>query len=425
MLKMFNKIKNIFGKNNKRLKSVLASVLLVVGCTGTSLANPKSVNSSTDKRTEKNKDLVNTYDVMQIVNMVNESKKEVGETLALIVASIFGRKGYNKVAPKVSDYMVRRALDKIDVYKASDEEIRATLDKIRNVDKVSDKVLDVAGSIIEKYLKIAKRKKIVNDDKNTKLSKLQLSADEWFTKLGGTQKDIDKYKESDLSKISEKGKEGIEKDVERSNIVPGDINYNQKIALIDEILKKFEIEEFQGYTQGYNFLASIAVRKFTEGDKQMQEGEQFSKEKKAKIYYVYKTIVQTMVNYSIGKNGINYGNHCQTLNSLYDRMLLSFCKRNNVNGIDKCLFLDTNRSGIVYPIMVLNHLKLESQIFLWDSIISEIKDEKFDPNVALEKIFDVWFARALQVQKEYISSYLYECPGGVLGLQCFTAKNPI
>ena len=110
ILKMFNKIKSIFEKNNKRLKSVLASVLLGVGCTGTSLANPKSVNSSTEKRTEKNKDLVNTYNVMQIVNMVNNNKKEVGETLALIITSIFG---YKKVAPKVSDYMVRRALDKI------------------------------------------------------------------------------------------------------------------------------------------------------------------------------------------------------------------------------------------------------------------------------------------------------------------------
>ena len=441
---MFNKIKSIFEKNNKRLKSVLASVLLGVGCTGTSLANPKSVNSSTEKRTEKNKDLVNTYNVMQIVNMVNNNKKEVGETLALIITSIFG---YKKVAPKVSDYMVRRALD-----------------KIQDVKGVSDEVLNIADNIIKKYLKISKRKKIIDDAKKDKetafneatkkgvnfndkesegykkfilsaklvdktkeqaLSKLQLSADEWFTKLGGTQKDIDKYKEPDLSKISEKVKESIEKDVRRSNIVPGDINYNQKIALIDEILKKFEIEEFQGYMQGYNFLASIAVRKFTEGDKQMQEGEQFSKEKKAKIYYVFKKIVQTMVNYSIGKNGINCGNHCQTLNSLYDRMLLSFCKRNNVNEIDKCLFLDTDCSSVVWQIMVLNHLKPESQIFLWDSIISEIKDEKFDPNVALEKIFDVWFARALQIQKEYISSDLYKSPGGILGLQAFMKNDSI
>ncbi len=446
ILKMFNKMKSIFGKNSKRLKSVLASVLLSVGCTGTSLANPKSVNSSTEKQTEKNRDLVNTYDVMQIVNMVNNNKKEVGETLVLIITSIFG---YKKVESVVSDYMVRRALD-----------------KIQDVKGVSDEVLNIADNIIKKYLKIGKRKKIVNNAKKDKqevfnkanrkglnfdktesesykkfilsaklvdktkeraLSKLQLSADEWFTKLGGTKKDIDidKYKEPDLSKISEKVKESIEKDVPRSSIWENDTNYNQKIALIDEILKKFEIEEFQGYTQGYNFFASVVVRKFTEGDKQMQKWEQFSKEKKAKIYYVFKTIVQTVVNYSIGKNGINYGNQCQTLNSLYDRMLLSFCKRNNVNEVNKDLFLGSGCEGVVWPIMVLDYLKPESQIFLWDSIISEIKDEKFDPNVALEKIFDVWFARALQVQEEYISSGLYKHPGGILGLHAFMKNDSI
>ena len=420
---MFNKVKSIFGKNSKRLKSVLASVLLSVGCAGTSLANPKSVSLSTEKQIEKNRNLVNTYDVMQIVDMMNNNKKEVGGTLALIIASIFG---YKKVAPKVSDYMVRRALD-----------------KIQDVNGVSDEVLNIANSIIEKYLKIGKRKEIINNAKESKftnetkekeLSKLQLSADEWFTRLGGTQKDIDGYREPDLSKISEMSEEAkkqikndfkvIEGDVPRSNIWKNDTNYNQKIALLDEILKKFEIEEFQGYTQGYNFIALVVIRKFTENDKKMGEGEQFSKEKKAKIYYVFKKIVQTMVNYSIGKNGIDDNNWSQILKRLYDRMLLSFCKGNSVNEIDKCLFLSEFRGGVVCPAICLLFLTSESQIFLWDSIISEVKDGKFDPNLALEKLFDVWFARALQLQEDFYNDKNLD-DKGIIGLFNFMKNNPI
>ena len=410
---MFNKVKSIFGKNSKRLKSVLASVLLSVGCTRTSFAKPKSVNLNTKNQTERNKDSVNIYDVTQIVDMMNNNKKEVGGTLALIIASIFG---YKKVAPKVSDYMVRRALD-----------------KIQDVNGVSDEVLNIANSIIEKYLKIGKRKEIINNAKESKftnetkekeLSKLQLSADEWFTRLGGTQKDIDGYREPDLNKISKKAKEQIEKDVPRSDIVPGDINYNQKVALIDEILKKFEIEEFPNYTQGYNCIAAVVIKKFTENDKKMGEGEQFSKEKKAKIYYVYKTIVQTVVNYSIGKNGIDDNNWSQILKRLYDRMLLSFCKRNSVNEIDKCLFLSEFRDGVVCPAICLLFLTSESQIFLWDSIISEVKDGKFDPNLALEKLFDVWFARALQLQEDFYNDKNLD-DKGIIGLFNFMKNNPI
>ena len=439
---MFNKVKSIFGKNSKRLKSVLTSFLLGVGCTGTSLANPKSVSLSTEKRTANSENLVNTYDVMQIVNMVNNNKKEVGGTLALIIASIFG---YKKVAPKVSDYMVRRALD-----------------KIQDVNGVSDEVLNIANNIIEKYLKIAKRKKIVNDaikgkqkvfneasekgvnfnDKESEgykkfifsaqlvnktkeqaLSKLQLSADEWFTKLGGTQKDIDGYKKPDLGKISKDVKEQIEKDVSRSNILKNDTNYNQKIALLDEILKKFEIEEFQGYTQGYNFIAALVIMKFTEGDEEMQKGEDFSKEKKAKIYYVYKTIVQTVVNCSVGKNGITSENWDQKLVRLYERMLLSFCKRNNVNEIVKSVLSD-NFVGVIIPVICSRRLKPESQIFLWDSIISEVKDGNFDPNLAVEKIFDVWFAHALVSHKDFrnVSSLKHL---GALGIDQFMGRDPI
>lgn len=422
---MFNKVKSIFGKNSKRLKSVLASVLLSVGCTGTSFAKPKSVNLNTKNQTERNKDSVNIYDVTQIVDMMNNNKKEVGGTLALIIASIFG---YKKVAPKVSDYMVRRALD-----------------KIQDVNGVSDEVLNIANSIIEKYLKIGERKKITDnanenkekvlaETKKQKLSKLQLSADEWFKRLGGTQKDIDGYREPDLSKISEMSEEAkkqikndfkvIEGDVPRSNIWKNDTNYNQKIALLDEILKKFEVEEFQGYMQGYNFIASVVIKKFTENDKKMGEGEQFSKEKKAKIYYVFKKIVQTMVNYSIGKNGIDDNNWSQILKRLYDRMLLSFCKGNSVNEIDKCLFLSEFRDGVVCPAICLLFLTSESQIFLWDSIISEVKDGKFDPNLALEKLFDVWFARALQLQEDFYNDKNLD-DKGIIGLFNFMKNNPI
>lgn len=455
ILEMFNKIKNIFEKNNKRLKSVLASVLLGVGCTGVSFAKPRSISSSTEKQEiGGNKDSVNTYDVMQIVNMMNDNKKEVGESLALFIASIFG---YKKFEPMVRAYRVRKF-----IATASDEEIKAALDKIRNVDKVSNKVLNIADNIIEKYLKIAKRKKIVNDatkdkqiafnkanekrvdfdkkdDKNTKeffsyiesvskkkeqaLSKLQLSADEWFTKLGGTKKDIDGYKEPDLGKINKKVEEQIEKDIPRTFVDEFRVtNYDQKLTLLSGILKKFEIEEFQGgYTQGYNVIAGLVIIKFTEGDKKMGEGEKFSKEKKAKIYYVYKTIVQTIANYSVGKNGIDCRNYCQILDSLYLKMLLSFCKRNNVDEIDKNVFFN-NCGCAVTRIVFLCCLKTESQIFLWDSIISEVKDGKFDPNLALEKIFDMWFARALLSHKDLLNDTNFEDLSAV-GLDNFMTNN--
>ena len=440
---MFNKVKSIFGKNSKRLKSVLAFFLLSVGCTGTSFAKPRSVN-------------LNTYDFAEVMKTAKDNKGKVGLTLASIISIL----GIKKAVPVVNDYMdiraIRRVINKIDVHKASDKEIKDALDKIRDVNKVSNKVLGIADNIIEKYLKIGKRREIIDNayknkqqaldksgkngdiglkectltyqqidkEKKQALSKLQLSADEWFTKLGGTQKDIDGYKKPDLSKISKKAEQIIAKDIPRTFTNKDGTNRTQKLELLGEILKKFEIEEFQGYTQGYNFIAAVVINKFTESDKKMSEGEQFSEEKKAKIYYVYKTIVQTVVNYSVGKNGITSKNWDQKLVRLYERMLLSFCKRNNVNEIVKSVFLSDNFVGVIIPVICSRHLELESKIFLWDSIISEVKDGNFDPNLAVEKIFDVWFARALVSHKDFCNDtdlkYL-----GALGLDQFMGGNPI
>ena len=72
---MFNKVKSIFGKNSKRLKSVLTSFLLGVGCTGTSLANPKSVSLSTEKRTANSENLVNTY-----IRLIGKQYESIIET---------------------------------------------------------------------------------------------------------------------------------------------------------------------------------------------------------------------------------------------------------------------------------------------------------------------------------------------------------
>jgi hypothetical protein len=130
-----------------------------------------------------------------------------------------------------------------------------------------------------------------------------------------------------------------------------------------------------------------------------------------------------VVNCSVGKNGITSENWDQKLVRLYERMLLSFCKRNNVNEIVKSVLSD-NFVGVIIPVICSRRLKPESQIFLWDSIISEVKDGNFDPNLAVEKIFDVWFAHALVSHKDFRNdTYLKHL--GALGLDQFMGRDPI
>ena len=105
-------------------------------------------------------------------------------------------------------------------------------------------------------------------------------------------------------------------------------------------------------------------------------------------------------------------------------MLLSFCKRNNVNEIDKSVFLSGDFANVAIRAICSCHLKPESQIFLWDSIISEVKNGNFDPNLAVEKIFDVWFARALMSHKDVRNDTNLEDLGAV-GLDIFMKNNLI
>ena len=136
--------------------------------------------------------------------------------------------------------------------------------------------------------------------------------DAWFWALGGTQEDINKYKEKagklqevfefnakEANKINDKDK-NIFQNLNLENIVQinndisrtwgnktrnNDKNIQEKEKILNNVLKVYGSDK-KNYLQGFNYWCAIIIDKFVGC-----ENNGISPEQEAKIYYVYKTII--------------------------------------------------------------------------------------------------------------------------------------
>ena len=140
--------------------------------------------------------------------------------------------------------------------------------------------------------------------------------DAWFYALGGTQENIDEYKKDkekfkevlncqakDEKQIDSQNKAfsglnlndicTINKDVPRTWPGIKDINVNKKKEILGRILKIYDLEK-SNYLQGGNDWGAIIIDKFV-GCK----NKEISEETEAKIYYVYKTIMDELCEFFV------------------------------------------------------------------------------------------------------------------------------
>ncbi|MCL2311051.1 MAG: TBC domain-containing protein [Firmicutes bacterium] len=143
--------------------------------------------------------------------------------------------------------------------------------------------------------------------------------DLWFKRLGGTREHIDKYvnilnnhDQEDYAKrcaeISEElvysNLKTIDADAHRT--FPGQFEFKtcneigqiNKENILPRILKflvlEKEKEDRLEYIQGFNFIGAMVILKFLDHDDAKNYTKEKLKEEEAKIYYVYKTIMQSL-----------------------------------------------------------------------------------------------------------------------------------
>ena len=127
--------------------------------------------------------------------------------------------------------------------------------------------------------------------------KREVPAEEWFTRLGGTQADVNEYVSQDhdiKDKISnntdERVKEQfdqIDKDFSRTSF--NDTSDGARHELLRKILKvsilKNDLNQgSKGYSQGFDDFCAMVICKF------LGEGSEYDLETEAKIYYVYNVL---------------------------------------------------------------------------------------------------------------------------------------
>lgn len=125
-----------------------------------------------------------------------------------------------------------------------------------------------------------------------------LSFDDWFTKLGGTQSDIDAYlvlkARFDSGELQDQIQDSdyitIDKDVPRNSLIRGDnqIWYNDKgKEMLGRILKIRMLTSGKSYVQGHDRFATLVIRKFLS----KHFTEDINDDTEAKIYYIYDKLV--------------------------------------------------------------------------------------------------------------------------------------
>lgn len=167
------------------------------------------------------------------------------------------------------------------------------------VTKHADKILGAVGAVVVPLLIYKLFSNINSTNINYKLvteeylqdPKTPVSAEMWFTNLGGTQTDIENYQRLrssyNLSNLSEEKKQ-IELDVPRRSewIRPFEVLTDKSLI---RILSIYHTQSGNiGYAQGYDRTLYMICYKF------LSNNITYTPETEAKIYYIYSRIIEIM-----------------------------------------------------------------------------------------------------------------------------------
>ena len=241
------------------------------------------------------------------------------------------------------------------------------------------------NAVINKYLK----------------TNLNVSFDDWFKRLGGTEDDINSYLEklnSDFvgtpdsvpnaqpdkappQTLSEEYKQidiDIPRTLSRIKITGNGISENDETGLLNRILKFREAETMRGYWQGMPDVAALVINKFWISNERL-----WNDKDEAKIYYIYKTIVEaTPGSFCIEKDDMQ-----DYLGRITDCALQSkYLRRYSLPDIENMKPLALFGS---YMTGGTRMCSTGCAINLWDNILSDdsiVKNGKFDESKALDKI---------------------------------------
>jgi len=250
---------------------------------------------------------------------------------------------------------------------------------------------------------------------------------DWFKMLGGTQKDIDDYKnllknyEATKNSLTGSAREAFIKDVEIINsdvprtFVGPDKKYKKYNDLLGRVLKICALNDnplknkgYGQYGQGYNFWCGLIIKKFA------NNSDSISEDTEAKIYFVYKNIAKTL-SLLVDENN---GNFRAIDDKIYSNLRENFKNKNKLSDSRVPELIkddDGNCIAVQSEILAVfdDFLTEDDKILLVDRLILDATaDGNFNPRIALQtmadKVYEIImenYDKFLVDDKEKISEY--------------------
>jgi len=248
-----------------------------------------------------------------------------------------------------------------------------TKDSQNRVTKHADKIFGAVGAVVVPLLIYKLFSNINSTNINYKLvteeylqdPKTPVSADMWFTNLGGTQTDIENYQQLrssyNLSNLS-KEKKQIELDVPRRSewIRPFEVLTDKTLI---RILSIYHTQSGNiGYAQGYDWTLYMICYKF------LSNNITYTPETEAKIYYIYSRIIEIMRNFE----------DSSTWPSKFDLYAKKFRKQTDVSTQQQLDMLYEDREDVTGNMLALQiiitlgmySLDIKEAINMWDNILT-------------------------------------------------------
>ncbi|MBQ3093486.1 MAG: hypothetical protein IJC57_04465 [Clostridia bacterium] len=250
------------------------------------------------------------------------------------------------------------------------------------VTKHADKILGAVGAVVVPLLIYKLFSNINSTNINYKLvteeylqdPKTPVSADMWFTNLGGTQTDIEGYQKLrtvyDLGVLPQDNRVSdvstIRADVPRRSAWIRDFNDLNEETLIRILSIYYSQSENLGYVQGYDRALYMICYKF------LSNNITYTHEIEAKIYYIYGRIIEIMRNFE----------NTLTWQSKFDSYAKKFRKQTDVSTQQQLDMLyekygDGNKvdgKNAITPKIILTlgmeFLDIKEAINVWDNILT-------------------------------------------------------
>lgn len=261
------------------------------------------------------------------------------------------------------------------------------------VTKHADKILGAVGAVVVPLLIYKLFSSINSTNINYKLvteeylqaPKTPVSADMWFTNLGGTQTDIESYQQLrqsyNLSNLS-KEKKQIELDVPRRSewIRPFEVLTDETLI---RILSIYHTQSGNiGYAQGYDRALYMICYKF------LSNNITYTPEIEAKIYYIYSRIIEIMRDFEDSSTWPSKFN-------LYAEKFKQQSTESTRRKLEKLyekkapIFASMHALKIILPLGI-DSLDIKEAINMWDNILTHSELTSKDArNLDSDKVLDL------------------------------------